>query len=64
MIICTEHDNDFIKYRGNIKNRKVIFILKQIFKDWWSKFLDSYPNINIRNAVFSNVEKLLKCKTV
>ena len=61
MILCTENDRDFIKYKDKVKNRKVIFTIKQIFKDWWNKFLIAYPNLNIRNVVFSNVERMLKC---
>ena len=63
MIICTEKDKDFIKYKDKVNNRKVIFTIKQIFKDWWNKFLDVNKNANIRDVVFSNVEKMLKCKT-
>lgn len=63
MILCTENDKDFIKYKDKVKNRKVLFTIKQIFKDWWYKFLDTYPNLNIRPIVFSNVNKMLKCKT-
>lgn len=63
MVICTENDKDFIKYEVKVKNRKTIFTIKQIFKDWWNKFLKNYPNINIRDVVFSNVNRMLKCKT-
>lgn len=41
MIICTENDRDFIKHEAKIKNRKTIFTIKQIFKDWWNKFLEA-----------------------
>lgn len=63
MIICTEKDKDFIIYKDKINNRKVIFTIKQIFKDWWNKFLDVNKNSNIRDVILSNVEKMLKCKT-
>ena len=63
MIICTENDKDFIKYEAKVKNRKTFFTIKQIFKDWWNKFLEAYPNINIRDVVFTNVSRMLKCKT-
>ena len=63
MILCTENDKIFIKYKDKVKNRKVIFTIKQIFKDWWNKFLDAYPNLNIRNVVFLNVERMLKCQS-
>lgn len=56
MILCAENDKDFIKYKDKVKDRKVIFTIKQIFKDWWNKFLDAYPNLNIRNVVFLNVK--------
>lgn len=63
MIICTENDKEFINYEDKVKNRKTIFTIKQIFKDWWNKFLETYPNLNIRDVVFNNVERMLKCQT-
>mgnify|MGYP002646324424 FL=1 len=63
MIICTEKDNEFEQYKDKVKNKKVIFTIKDIFKDWWNNFLETYPNLNIRDVVFSNVERMLKCKT-
>jgi len=63
-IICTEDDKDFKQYEDRIKSRKVIFTFKQIFIDWWQKFLDNNPTITIRDIVHSSVEKLLICKTL
>lgn len=63
MILCTENDREFINYEDKIKNRKTIFTIKRIFKDWWNKFLENYPNLNIRDVVFNNVERMLKCQT-
>lgn len=63
MIICTENDKDFINYADMIKNRKIRFTIKQIFKDHWNDFLSNNPNIKIRDVVFSNVNRMLKCKT-
>ena len=63
MLLCTENDREFINYEDKIKNRKTIFTIKRIFKDWWNKFLENYPNINIRDVVFNNVERMLKCQT-
>lgn len=57
MIICTEKDREFEQYRDKVKNKKVIFTIKEIFKDWWNKFLETYPKLNIRDVVFSNVER-------
>ena len=62
MIICTENDKDFIKYEAKVKNRKTIFTIRQIFKDWWNKFLEAYPNISIRDVVFTNVVECLNVK--
>lgn len=63
MIVCTENDKEFEKYKDKVKNRKVIFTIKEIFEDWWDKFLESFPNLIIRDVVFSNVSRMLKCKT-
>ena len=63
MIICTENDEDFINYYDKVKNRKVIFTIKQIFEDDWNYFLLDNPNIKIRDVVYSNVNRMLKCKT-
>ena len=63
MIICTENDKDFIKYEAKVKNRKTIFTIKQIFKDWWNNFLKTYHNLNIKNVVFANISRMLKYKT-
>ena len=63
MIVCTENDKEFEKYELKVKNRKVKFTIKQIFQDWWNKFLEAYPNLKIRDVVFSNINRMLKCKT-
>ena len=63
MIICTENDEKFNIYKDRINNRKVIFTIKQIFKDNWNKFLSDNPNIKIRDVVYYNVNRMLKCKT-
>lgn len=55
MIICTELDKNFIHFKDEVKNRKIIFTIKQIFKDWWNKYIYIYPNLNIRTIFFSNV---------
>lgn len=63
MIICTENDKNFELYKDKVNCKQVRFTIKQIFVDWWKLFLDTYPNLNIREVVFSNIEKMLKCKT-
>lgn len=62
-IICTEDDKDFIKYKDKIKDKKVRFRIKDIFKDHWDNFVEMHKNITIRDVVFKNVNKVLKCKT-
>lgn len=63
MIICTENDSNFIQFKDKIENKKVVFTIKSIFNDWWEKFLSAYPNIKIRDVVFKNVDRMLKCQT-
>ena len=63
MLLCTENGIYFIKYKDKVKNRKVIFTIKHISRDWWNKFLNAYSNLNIRNVVFLNIEITLKCQS-
>lgn len=63
-IICTQDDILFKKYENHINDKKVKYHIKDIFEDHWNKFLKSYPNINIRETVFDNINKMLKCKTL
>lgn len=63
MIVCTSKDFDFNFYKASINDSKVNFTINQIFSDWWFKFLDAYPHLNIRNVVFKNINRMLACKT-
>lgn len=63
-VICTQDDMLFKQYENYINDKKVKYHIKDIFKDYWNKFLNSYPNINIRETVFENISKMLKCKTL
>ena len=63
MILCTGNDKEFYKYKDAVENKTVRFTIKQIFIDWWNKFLECFPNIKIRDVVHSNVNRMLKCKT-
>lgn len=62
-IICTQDDELFNSYKEKVAFRKVIFHIKDIFKDHWNNFLNEYPNFNIRETIFYNIKRLLKCKT-
>lgn len=62
-IICTEDDEDFVLYKDKVKDKKVKFRIKDILKDHWNNFVNTYKNLNIRDIVFKNISKVLKCKT-
>ncbi len=64
MIVCTQNDKIFQLYKEKVKNRKVLFTIRQIFLDWWLIFLNSFPHIKIRKVVINNVDRMLKCKTI
>lgn len=63
MIICTERDSNFVLYKDKVEDRKVRFTIKQIFRDWWTRFLEDNPHLDIRDVVFKNVERMLNCKS-
>lgn len=62
-IICTENDELFNNYKDLVSDRKVRFKIKDIFKDHWDNFIIKYKNLNIRDVVFKNVNKILMCKS-
>ena len=63
-IICTQDDESFNEYKEKVSNRKVIFHIKDIFLDHWNNFLNKFPHFNIRQTVFDNVKRMIKCKTL
>ncbi len=63
-IICTQDDILFKQYENHINDKKVKYHIKDIFEDHWNKFFKSYLNITIRETVFENINKMLKCKTL
>lgn len=63
-IICTEDDKLFDEYKEKVFNRKVLFHIKDIFNEHWNDFLNEFPNLNIRETVFYNVKRMLRCKTI
>ena len=42
MIVCTEKDNDFEIYKEQVKNKKVLFHIKDIFKDHWDNLINNF----------------------
>lgn len=63
MIICTQDDIIFNKYKDAVNNRKVKFKIQVIFSKWWPIFLNKYKHLNIRPIVKENVDKMINCKT-
>jgi hypothetical protein len=63
MIVCTQDDKNFFKFKDKVNCRKVRFTIKQIFSDWWDDFVEKHPKLKIRDVVFKNVRKILCCKT-
>ena len=55
MIVCTELDKEFDKYKNKVKSRKVVFSIKSIFLDWWNKFPETNPNLKIRSVVLKTL---------
>lgn len=63
-ILCTEDDKLFEQYKNNVSDRKIRFHIKDIFLDHWNDFLNKFPTLNIRETVFYNVKRMIKCKTL
>ena len=63
-IICTQDDKEFNEYKERISNRNVIYHIKDIFRDNWNNFLNKFPKFSIRQTVFDNVKRMIKCKTL
>lgn len=54
--------NEYIK-RSNLKVNRKGYSITDIFRDYWEPFLRDNPHLNIRESVFENVERILKCQT-
>ena len=63
-ILCTEDDKLFEQYKNKVSERKIRFHIKDIFLDHWNDFLNTFPTLNIRETVFYNVKRMIKCKTL
>ena len=63
-IICTQDDELFNEYKEKVSNRRVLFHIKDIFIDHWNNFLNKFSYFIIRQTVFDNVKKMIKCKTL
>ena len=63
-ILCTEDDKLFEQYKNKVSDRKIKFHIKDIFLDHWNGFLNKFPTLNIREIVFYNIKRMIKCKTL
>ncbi len=54
--------NEYIKY-SNLKINRKGYSISDIFKDYWEPFLRDKPHLKIRDSVFENVSRTLKCQT-
>ena len=63
-ILCTEDDKLFEQYKNKVSDKKIRFHIKDIFLDHWNDFLNTFPTLNIRETVFYNVKRMIKCKTL
>ena len=63
-ILCTEDDKLFEQYKNKVSERKIRFHIKDIFLDHWNDFLNTFPTLNIRETIFYNVKRMIKCKTL
>lgn len=63
MIICTELDKEFDKFKDKVKNRKVRFHIKDIFNDHWENYKIKFSNRNRRPIIDKVIDKFLLCKS-
>lgn len=63
MIICTEFDKEFDNYKSDVKNRKVRFHIKQIFKDHWDDYKIKFAYRNRRPIIDKVIDRFLLCKS-
>lgn len=63
MIVCTSNDKDFVSYKDSINNRKVLFFIKDIFKDHWDDYKIKFSNRNRRPIIDKVIDKFLLCKS-
>ena len=63
MIVCTSNDKDFEYYKDSINNRKVLFFIKDIFKDHWDDYKIKFSNRMRRPIIDKVIDKFLLCKS-
>ena len=63
MIVCTDKDVKFNIYKNKVKNRKVLFHIKDIFNDWWDDYKIKFKDRKRRPIIDKVVDKFLLCKS-
>ena len=63
MIVCTEKDNDFEIYKEQVKNKKVLFHIKDIFKGHWDNYKIKFANRKRRPIIDKVINNFLLCKS-
>lgn len=54
--------NEYLKH-SNLKINRKGYTISDIFRDYWEPFVLDNPHLKIRDVVFSNVQRVLKCQT-
>ena len=47
-------------YKLRSKNKRHI---RDVFYNYWDKFLDTFPHLNIRDVVYNEVQRIMLCDT-
>ena len=63
MIICTEKDVKFNFYKDKVKSRKILFHIKDIFKDHWNNYKIKFIHRKRRPIIDKVIDKFLLCKS-
>lgn len=63
MIVCTSLDKDFDNYKDKVKNRKVLFHIKDIIKDWWDDYKIKFKDRKRCPIIDKVIDKVLLCKS-
>lgn len=63
MIVCTGNDNNFYLYKNQVKDRKVKYHIKDIFKDHWDDYKIKFASRKRRPIIDKVVDRFLLCKS-
>ena len=63
MILCTQLDKEFDNYKSDVKNRKIRFHIKDIFKDHWDDYKIKFASRKRRPIIDKVIDKFLLCNS-